>query len=88
MMKIETARTAMKAFLKRNNGKVVYFDALSDHDKLVYVMVKTYAFRAGLKIGLSNSNLIKHAIENAYSHKANGFEIWASNCTRFANDLK
>ena len=73
MMNKTEARDAMKAFLNKYRGKTVFFNALSNKEKLVFVMVDQFNYFHFLKL----PERMARAIHNAYGHKESNFKFYS-----------
>jgi len=68
-MNARQAKRAITDFVRANSGQRVYFDALDNHGRMVFVLVQSFIFFGFL----SPADRLKRAIENTEAQAKSGY---------------
>ena len=73
-MTIFEARKEMLDFAKKHNHETILFSSLSEEERFIYIMIKTFRYFDSLK----RVERLQRAIDNAEAHKKDGYSLYLS----------
>ena len=65
----------LQEFTEKYKGKTVFFDALTDDEKYLFVVLDGWNY-FGNKMAMRSGAALKRAMDNADAHKKNGYGVF------------